>query len=206
MERLTREAYLRDPCGTSSLPYWKAVKTAVPEEMAIVHDRNFFPSDWTNFVDEPYFRLFHDLRMLETAVMPDGFRLCNVPPADFAAHINVCYEGASVTAADLAEFASNPELLLAVEDCQNGELAATGIAALDSALGEGTLEWIQVAPAFRRRGLGAYLVWELLHRLRKLARFVTVSGQVNNPSDPEALYRKCGFNGDDLWHVLQKKR
>ena len=37
------------------------------------------------------------------------------------------------------------------------------------------------------------LVNELLLRMKPMARFATVSGQVNNLSSPEKLYRKCGF-------------
>lgn len=36
------------------------------------------------------------------------------------------------------------------------------------------------------------------------ARFATVSGKVNDPSAPQRLYRKCGFTGDDVWHILKK--
>ena len=70
---------------------------------------------------------------------------------------------------------------------------ATGIAELDREIGEGVLEWIQVSKDYRRRGLGSYLVLELLWRMRKAARFVTVSGECENADNPEGLYRKCGF-------------
>ena len=36
------------------------------------------------------------------------------------------------------------------------------------------------------------------------ARFATVSGRVDSESHPEALYRKCGFEGQDIWHVLRE--
>ena len=88
---------------------------------------------------------------------------------------------------------------------RTGELAATGIAELDREIGEGILEWIQVSEDCRGRGLGRYLVSELLWRMRGRALFATVSGQCNNPSQPERLYRGCGFTGDDVWHVLRKK-
>lgn len=37
------------------------------------------------------------------------------------------------------------------------------------------------------------------------ASFVTLSGQVNNSTNPEALYRNCGFEGNDIWHIMHKK-
>ena len=56
-----------------------------------------------------------------------------------------------------------------------------------------------------RYGLGKYVVSELLWRMKERATFVTVSGQCNNPTNPEVLYRKCGFTGSDVWHVLRKR-
>lgn len=38
----------------------------------------------------------------------------------------------------------------------------------------------------------------------KNADFATVSGKVNNITNPERVYRKCGFEGNDIWHVLIK--
>jgi hypothetical protein len=34
------------------------------------------------------------------------------------------------------------------------------------------------------------------------ADFVTVSGRVDNRTNPERLYRRCGFEGNDVWCVL----
>ena len=55
-----------------------------------------------------------------------------------------------------------------------------------------------------RPGLGTALVLELLRRLQDRAEFVTVSGEVNNPSNPQRLYRKCGFAGSDVWWLLRR--
>lgn len=51
---------------------------------------------------------------------------------------------------------------------------------------------------------GQLIVNELLKRMMGIADFATVSGKVNNPTSPEILYRKCGFVGDDIWHILTK--
>lgn len=80
---------------------------------------------------------------------------------------------------------------------------ALGIADFDNSVKEGSLEWIQVLPEKRRMGLGKSIVFELLYRLKDHVDFVTVSGEVDNPSNPEALYRKCGFTGDDIWYVIR---
>ena len=64
---------------------------------------------------------------------------------------------------------------------------------------------MQVLPQKRGRGLGKAIVNELLIRLKSKAKFVTVSGQIDNKTNPEALYRKCGFKGDDIWCVICPK-
>lgn len=51
-------------------------------------------------------------------------------------------------------------------------------------------------------GLGRYIVFELL---KGTAQFATVSGQCNNTTNPEKLYRKRGFTGTDMWHILRKE-
>lgn len=205
---ITKQQYLSNPCGVSSLPYWKAVKTDVPKNMLIVHDRNFRGECFAEYADEPYFRLYHDLKLLRPAILPDGFRLCEASPSEYAAHIGRCYVGAAVTEAEISSYfcrsVYSAELWVAVRECESGKIAATGIAELDREIGEGILEWIQVSPEYRGRGLGTYIVSELLTRIAKTARFATVSGQINNPTRPEGLYRRCGFVGDDVWHILKK--
>ncbi|MFA5524645.1 MAG: hypothetical protein WDA24_09850 [Tissierellales bacterium] len=37
-----------------------------------------------------------------------------------------------------------------------------------------------------------------------IAEFTTVSGEVDNDTNPERLYRSCGFYGDDVWWLLRK--
>lgn len=209
-ENLTKllevEKYCEDPCGSASIPYWKAMGISVPENMKILHDREFRSEMLEAYMDTPYFRLRHDLRCLVPATLPQGFSLYDASAEDFAAHINKCYDGIGVTTADLQSYTQRKvfcsELWLAVRDDETGEITATGIAELDQEIGEGVLEWIQVSKEYRGRGLGGYLVRELLWRMRNHAKFATVSGQCDNASNPERLYRSCGFSGNDVWHIL----
>lgn len=207
--QIAKQAYMQNPCGASSLPYWKTVGMILPEDWLIVHDRSFCDKYLATYADEPYFRLYHDLQALPAAVLPEGYRLCDATPAEYAAHIQQCYEDSSMTEAEIKSYFQHsvysPELWIAVQERNSQKIVATGIAEFDPQVSEGSLEWIQVSPSNRGLGLGSYVVSELLSRMAKKARFATVSGQINNPSKPENLYRKCGFRGNDVWHILRKR-
>ena len=60
-------------------------------------------------------------------------------------------------------------------------------------------------PEYRGRGLGKALVYELLHRVSNMVSFTTVSGLQSNKTNPEKLYRSCGFTGFDIWLVYNKE-
>jgi len=205
----SKNEYLICPCKVSSIPYWKSKSITVPDGMCIVHKDNFNKAEYQHYIDEPYFRLIHSLQDLSIQVLPQGYLLYNATLKDFAEHINSCYSGICVTEADLRDYTARPvydsSLWLAIKNNQTDEVVATGIAELDKEVGEGVLEWIQVSEQYRGYGLGKYVVSELLWRMKENATFATVSGQCNNPTNPEALYRKCGFTGSDVWHVLRKR-
>lgn len=206
---VNREGYIENPCRASSLPYWKSRTISVPDHMKILHHDDFDPALWQDFADESYFRLLHDLRNLKAPSLPEDFSVCAASVEDFADHINSCYPDIGVSVVQLQEYTTRPTyrpvLWLAVKDDYSGKIVATGIAELDQEVEEGVLEWIQVSENYRGRGLGQFLVLQLLHRMVGTATFVTVSGKCHNPSNPEKLYRKCGFAGDDVWHILQKR-
>lgn len=210
MNALSKEQYLENPCREASIPYWKAKAISVPDGMKILHHDDFDEAEHRQYIDEPYFRLIHGLHDLAAPMMPGGFSLCHAALSDFADHINKCYDGIGISEAELRSYTTRPvyhaALWLAVRDNQTGEIAATGIAELDRETGEGVLEWVQVSKNFRRCGLGCYIVSELLWRMKDTAQFATVSGQCHSPANPEALYRKCGFTGNDIWHVLREFR
>ena len=205
---ITKEQYLLDPCRTSSIPYWKAKFIAIPEGMVILHHDEYIKTAYSQYTDEPYFRLIHDLKDIPAPVLPKGFSLSDASPGEFAEHINSCYESIGISESELKTYAARPvydaSLWISVRDDQTGKIKATGIAELDREIGEGMLEWIQVSKDARGKGLGRFIVSELLRRMKASARFATVSGQCNNPTNPEKLYRNCGFKGSDVWHVLRK--
>ena len=206
---MTIEEYLQNPCGVSSLPYWKAQRLSTPDGMMILHDKEFDASFLKSYDDEPYFRLMHTLKSINNAPLPEQFSFFTPSADELAAHINSCYEILRISCEDLQAAYNHPtyspDLWLAINDNIAEQIVATGIAELDPMTNEGILEWIQVSRDYRRRGLGACVVTELLRRMKGRVSFVTVSGKVDNPSNPESLYRKCGFSGNDIWHILTKK-
>lgn len=206
---ITKEQYLADPCKAASIPYWKSKSITVPENMKILHQDEYDCAEYQSYIDEPYFRLIHDLKGISKPILRQGYSLCVVTLSEYADHINSCYNTIGITEEELSQYlirlVYDATLWLAVKDNQTGKIIATGIAELDCEIGEGILEWIQVSESYRGKGLGRYVVLELLWRMKDKADFATVSGQCNNPSNPERLYRKSGFVGDDVWHILRKK-
>ena len=184
--------YLSDPCKASSLPYWKTISAEIPGNIRVIRDNMFSASEYSG-TDEPYFKLIHDLKSIRKAILPEGFEITQCPAEAYARHINSCYIREHISPEQLLACQSHavyrPELWIAVRDVRNAQIAATGIAELDAGIGEGVLEWIQVSPEYRRKGLGSFVVCELLARMKSRARFVTVSGRMNNESDPFSLYR-----------------
>ena len=205
---LIKEQYLTDPCKAASIPYWKAKSITVPEGIKILHQDEFDDAGYQQYIDEPYFRLIHNLKGLAEPVLPQDYSLCTATLSEYAAHISSCYDGIGITEEELRSYSLRPvydaALWLAVKDERTGNIVATGIAELDREIGEGVLEWIQVSRGHRGKGLAKYIVSELLWRLKSKAGFATVSGQCNNATNPEILYRKCGFSGNDVWHILRK--
>lgn len=203
---ITKEEYLKNPCKVSSIPYWKAKTITVPDDMKILHQDEYSVTEYPQYIDEPYFRLLHDLKGLAEPVLPQGYSLCTATLCEYAAHINSCYDGIAIAEVELRGYTLRPvydaALWLAVRCDKTRSIVATGIAELDREIGEGALEWIQVSQAHREKGLGRYIVLELLRRLKTMAGFATVSVQYNNATKPEKLYRKCGFTGNDVWHIL----
>lgn len=202
------DTYRADPCGGLSIPYHKAKALILPPWLRVVHQRDFCAEDWSGWKDTPYFRLYHDLEAVPFSPVPAPYRLeaageehC---PA-IAELIRLCY-GWDTPAEEVLSWRDaavfRPELWLLVRD-GGGALAGAAMGEFDPEVGEGTLEWVQVHPEHRRRGLGAALTAALLERLSDMADFATVSGEVMNPTAPEALYRRCGFTGEDVWHVLK---
>lgn len=208
---MTKEEYLSNPCGTFSLPYYKSLNTAVPDNMKILHERDFKNEYLKLYNDTPYFRLIHYLKNI-AVVKNDDFKVCLASDSDInivADIINRSYSDISVDENQLMKYRNtevcDADLWIIVYTADTKHAVGCGIADFDEKIREGSLEWVQVIPEYRKRGVGSIIVNHLLYALKVKADFVTVSGKINSLSNPEALYRKCGFVGNDIWHVLTKR-
>ena len=209
---ITPAEYLINPCGLLSIPYWKAKIVKIPPDMRIVHDRDYCVNSCAEYADTRYFRLSHSLKTVNVPQLSD-YALKTVELSDFptlVAVINRSYTDLQVDRTQLLRYTKTsvyaPHLWVLVQRKSTGECVGAGIADLDAELGELILEWIQVLPEYRRRGIGRAIVGELLARGKAEASFATVSGKCDDPTAPEALYRACGFTGNDVWHVLRIRR
>jgi len=210
----TKNNYLQNPCRSLSTAFWKKDYFSKPDNLHIAHKKDLDTSLCNIDKAACYFRLIHYPQKDYDNTFADGFncRTVNLPSEAslIADIINRCYSNSSIKTDDVYKWMQFPvfdnDLWVFICDEQNMSPVALGIADFDSDMGEGSLEWIQVLPEYRGCGLGTKIVLELLSRLKEKASFITVSGEVNNPTNPESLYRKCGFSGDDVWCVFRDGR
>lgn len=201
--------YIKNPCRSSSLPYWKQQNVRVPDNIKIVHNDEYNVADFNGYIDEPYFRLYHDLQSVQQIERNDiDIVVVTDDLIDTVIDIiNKSYSDLSVTKEQMESYRKTsvfcPDLWVLLKD-KLGNYVGCGIGDYDKEANEMILEWIQVIPSCRGRGYGQCIINGLLSRVQGQAKFATVSGKVNNATNPEKLYRKCGFTGNDIWHILCK--
>jgi len=209
---ISLENYLQNPCLSLSIPYWKAKNISIPDNMKIVHESSFSAELLNEYEDEIYFRLHHSMQKL-TKPEPEGYDIETASLEDIetiVSVINGSYTDLQVNKEQIQGYTQIPvyrsELWILVKESSTGKCVGCGLADFDPEAEELILEWIQVLPEYRGKSIGTAIVKELLWRGREYAKFATVSGKVENETKPEALYRKCGFTGNDVWHILRKKQ
>ena len=203
--------YINAPCSTSALPYWKTRVHNLPDFMKVVIEKDYDKELFHEYLDEPYFKLVHRLEDMKEETGNNHYGIQTVNGISeleaVASFINECYQHISVTLEQVKrwkqEAVHDDSLWLWITD-ECGKRIALGIADFDSEIGEGILEWIQVLPEHRGQGVGRFLVNQLLIRMKGKAKFVTVSGELYNKTNPRILYLKCGFGEEEIWHVLRK--
>lgn len=202
------------------LLYWQPVDENVNltvdlsnKEFFVIHEQyqNFIPESVNREKIHKYFRLVHFFKNIPSLNLPDGFQFqevsINSELTDICDFLNLCYSGSHFNESTIKSWTLHPvfnqELWVWIIDTQ-GTNAALGIAEFDEDIHELSLEWIQVHPSFRKRGLGKCLVYELLIKGSGDSVFATVSGLEENETNPEQLYRSCGFSGQDKWLIYTK--
>ncbi len=156
-----------------------------------------------------FFRIIHEGDPPDY-ICPPGFVYWDAHPQKqvqvIAQFVRTCYQNMNVDESIVQRWMRHPvfepNLWVWIMDEAENQPAALGIAELDRRVPEASLEWIQVLPGYRRRGLGKAIIAELLRRVSGEVAFTTVAGKVNNPTRPDRLYRRCGFSGRDLWWLL----
>ncbi len=208
---ITLTEYLNNPCGTLSIPYWKAKNITIPPDIKILHDKDFSTDTLSDYTDEKYFRLYHNLKEISRVITND-FEITTATRKDIKVMvqiINDSYTDISVNKELIKSYTKTPvyneALWIMVKEKATDNYIGCGIADFDTEAKELILEWIQVLPQYRGKKIGQLIVTVLLFRMKDVADFATVSGKVNNITNPEVLYRKCGFTGNDVWHILHKK-
>ena len=198
--------YLQNPCGNLSIPYWKYKAMTIPDSIRIIHCRDW-NGQYSNY--QRFFRIKHDLKDLCPIDYDYDTLSIDYQAKELAEMINASYshENIFVTEKDILRWKQHEtfrESLCIYINADGGKMVASGIAEFDEICREGVIEWVQVLPEYRERGLGKKIVNVLLWRLKGTgADFVTVSGNLDNTSRPLELYRKCGFTGDDIWYICR---
>jgi len=199
--------------------YWDSDRTVlsqIPPQLwdtltfALLHHDYASQIPFIGFNSQQYFRLINRSLIFSHNDLVPGFEFVKVnlqrEIIEVSNFIDACYPNITPTEEMVRSWTRHPtyepDLWIWVVDKDRNTHAALGIAEFDKTIREGSLEWIQVHPEYRRKGLGKSIVLRLLQDLNGRAEFATVSGRVDNPARPDLLYRQCGFNGDDIWYVL----
>lgn len=207
---MDRQLYRANPCRASSVPYWKQQTFNLPAGWQVFHDSEA-EKEALKAESEPFFRIKHDLKQLQQVKIPDNLVIRQLTPTDYPdlnEQMNLAYQGQGihVTMESIEGWTKTPVYYPAgwLGLFQGENLVASIIIDYDVDLAEGIIEWFQVSPAYQGKGLGKLILNYGLEQIAQRASFVTVSGSQANPTNPEAVYRACGFTGDDVWWVYRK--
>lgn len=170
---LSLQEYVNDPCGTLSVPYWKSKGIVVPENMKIIHDRDYYGM-LNDYNEEAYFRLSHNLKNIGQLNLSDIEIVSGVSVIDeFVRLINASYSDLSVTKEQIESYRKTPvycsDLWILLKEKNSDTVVAGGIADYDREANELILEWIQVLPHYRKKGYGQLVVRSLLLKMQDIA-------------------------------------
>ena len=208
---ISTEEYKINPCGVLSIPYWKAKSMTVPSNIKIIHDNIFDEKLLCKYSDKKFFRLLHSLNEIPSFNVSDiTFKTIKPDESEILAKmINLCYTHSEINvSADYIKGLTKTKVYCPetwIGAYKDGTLAGSVICDFDSETGEAVIEWLQVLPIYRNRGIASALVCNALKIMKNFADFATVSGECDNITNPEKVYRRCGFSGNDVWHIMSKR-
>lgn len=204
------ESYINHPCRVSALPLYKEIRRS-SKGIEVIHNDDFDRSqkDKSTFYQR-YFRLSHSLENVQyTKVEGYTTRVVDIKKDKEKIQniINGSYEDISISMDEIIRMTTDrvfePSLWVFIVDEKTHQEIGLGICQYDRVVGEVDFDWIQILPNYQGLGLGTMLTTYLLSNCPEDAKFATVSGDIDNPSSPEKLYRKCGFTGNDIWHIIK---
>jgi len=205
---ISKDIYLANPCKTYSIPYSKMKDFNNVSNVLIFHYESISIDQLKTYQVQTFFRLKHDLKKLNPGVYKTEEINIEKDIDELIMMINECYqhEKIQVKHDDFIELTHKDtfDASLWLKIVENNKMVATIIGCIDTDLKEGWIEWVQVLPSFQGRGYGKSIINSLLYKMKDNADFVTVSGHMDNVKDPEKIYRKCGFTGNDLWYICKK--
>ncbi len=199
--------------------FWNRDKNYIDDQdlgrfnITLVHHSQFNNNIKEQFPNQKsYFKLLHNNKDIIDISIPEDYYIRDV---DINTEIQMvsdlicsCYDDIKPNVDEVLKWTKHPvfhnNLWIWIIEKKIEKPVALGIAELDMNIKEGALEWIQVLPSYHGNKLGKVLVIELLKRLEPYADFTIVSGEVDNITNPERLYRSCGFVGDDTWHIMRR--
>lgn len=200
---ISMEEYLKNPTSASSLSYFKSNNININKRIEIVDKVE------DNTLNKYYFKLVHHLDNIKEIKFDDNYIFTDATIEEFNDHINSCYDDININIEDLMKYQNSivydKDLWIAIKDKRNNKIVGSIIASFDKDIKEAYIEWLQISKEYRNKGLGFVLVNELLRRLKNKAKFVTVSGDVNNPYHPLSLYQRCGFGEITIFKITDLK-
>lgn len=200
--------YKANPCRYSSIPLYKEIRRNPHQKITVIHHTQY--RNEKGQYHGRFLRLKHDLNHIPYVTL-DGFK----PIAFDKTHdidkavelINTSYESSTVKRETIelmmVDRVYNSKLWYYIVEKQSNKPVALGIAHYDSIVNEISLDWIQVLPKYRNKGIGKLLLRKLLLEASSIGAFATVSFDLDNLTSPEHLYRRMGFKGHDLWHIIK---
>ncbi len=208
---ISMEDYKKNPCKAFSIPYWKGKGLTVPANMKIIHKDEFDEKLLDDYLDSRFFRLKHSLNSIPELRIPE-VKLEVIQSGrikELADMINRSYAHSEIRVSeeDIRSLTATPVYCpeLWIGAMLDDKLIGSILCDFDAEVGEAIVEWLQVLPEYRGRGIASALVCRALKTMRRFADFATVSGDCDNVTNPERVYRNCGFEGNDVWHILREK-